>query len=159
MLTGMRINEATFATNTVQAGTRFSEEFTNLVFTYLRDTLNKDIPNQPIPTLLTNPEIDDETRDILRLVTYGNIVFEPDVLRKKVTSPKIFDRVFHLAFSTEDFEVDKELTQESESGKLALEKSSVQERLVVDGNRTFLKPKDRNELIFEDYFVVVENSV
>lgn len=159
MLTGMRIDEATFAENVVQAGTAFSEEFVNLVFTYLRDTLDKEVPNQPIPQLLTNSDVDDETKDILRLITYGNVVFEPEVLRSKVISPKLFDRVFHLAFNTEDFEIDEEETMDSESGKLAMQKSVVQERIVEEGNSKFLRPKNRNELVFEDYFVVVENSI
>jgi len=159
LLTGMRIDEATFAKNKIEPGTTFSEELNNLVFTYLRDTLKKKVPNQPIPDLLANNNVDDETKDVLRLLTYGNAVFEPEVLRSKVTSPKMFDRVFHLAFNTEDFEIDEEETLDSESGKLTFQKSVVQERIVNQNGILYLRPKTRNELVFEDYFVVVENSI
>lgn len=159
MITGMRIDEATFAENKVEPGTTFSQDFNDLVFTYLRETLKKKVPSQPIPDLLVNENVDDETKDILRLLTYGNVVFEPDVLRSKVVSPKLFDRVFHLAFNTEDFEIDEEETLDSESGKLALQKSVVQERIVNENGVLYLRPKTRNELVFEDYFVIVENSI
>ena len=159
MLTGMRIGEATFATNTVQPGTQISTELTDLIFTYLRDTLEKNVPNQPIPQLLVNPNVDEESKDILRLMTFGNLVFEPGVLRSKVISPKLFDRVLHVSFNTESFEIDLEATRETESGKMALEKSSVQERLVSDVGRTLFRTKDRNELVFEDYFAVIENAI
>lgn len=159
LLTGLRIDETSFLNREVVPGTNFSEELQNLVFRYLREDLEKEVPNQSIPDLLENPDVDDETKDILRLFTYGNSVFEPAVIRNMITSPKMFDRVFHIAFNTEAFEVDIDLTNETQAGRAALAQSFVQERLVTVGDRTFLRAKSRNELAFEDYFVSIESDI
>lgn len=159
LLTGMRVEESTFTTNVVAPGTTLSQDFTNLVFAYLRNVLKKSLPTNSIPDLLLDPNVDDETKDILRLITFGNVVFEPLVIRNKVVSPKLFDRIFHFSFNSENFEIDSDKTFETESGKLTMQKSSVKERLVEEGGKLYLKPKDRNELVFEDYFVVIENSI
>jgi len=159
LLTGMRVEESTFVKREINPGTALDEEFTNIVFTYIRDVLDIDVPERPILELLVDPEVDEEAKDILRLFIFGDIIFEPERLRNQVTSPKLFDRVFHIALNTEEFEIDEELTRETESGKLALEQSFVQERLVRIGDRVFFRPKLSNELVFEDYFVTIENVV
>lgn len=159
LLTGLRIDEASFLNREVVPGTNFSEGLQDLIFRYLREDLDKDVPKQSIPDLLENPEVDDETKDILRLFTYGNSVFEPSVIRNMITSPKMFDRVFHIPFNTEAFEVDIDLTNETQAGRAALVQSFVQERLVMVGDGTFLRTKGRNEMAFEDYFASIESDI
>jgi len=159
MLTGMKISEATFVPGAIEPGSSANEKLTNLIYTYLRDTLNKNIPNQSIQQLLKDPNVDDEAKDILRLITYGNLVFDPVYHRSKVINSKVFDRVFHISFNTEDFEVDEDATRETETGRIALEKPAIQERLIQREGKTLFVPKTRNELVFEDYFTVIENSI
>lgn len=159
LLTGMRIEEESFPVNDIDPGTSLDQEFVDIVYSYIKDVLDIDIPNLPIMEVITDPEVDDEAKDILRLFVFGDIVFEPQRLRNQVTSPKLFDRIFHVPVNSEEFEIDEDLTRETESGKLALEQSFVQVRLVRRGNKLFFRPKDRNELIFEDYFVTIENAV
>jgi hypothetical protein len=159
LLSGLRINESTFLEREIRPGTNFNKSFQDLVFKYLRETLSKEIPNKPVPDLLQDPEVDDESKDILRLFTFGNSIFDPACIRNAVTSPKMFDRVFSIPFNTELFEIDEDLTAETESGQQALNQSFVQERLVRRGDSLFFEPKDRNELAFEDFFVTIENDI
>ena len=159
LLSGLRMEESTFLTREIPPGTEFNEEFSDLVFRYLRETLNKQVPNKPIPEILLDANVDDETKDILRLFTFGNSIFEPAQLRNAVTSPKLFDRTLIVPFNTEVFEIDEELTSETEAGRDALDQSFVQERLFRLDNRLFFRPKDRNELAFEDFFITIENDI
>lgn len=159
LLTGLRIEEGTFTVRGIGRGTNFNQEFQNLVLKYLREDLRKTIPNKPIMAILEDPNVDDESKDILRLFTFGGVIFEPTAFRNKVVTPKMFDRVFHIAFNTEQFEIDIELTNETQAGKNALSQNFVQERLIVNGGRTYLKIKERNELAFEDYFVSITNNI
>lgn len=159
LLTGLRIEESTFTVRGINRGTNFNQEFQNLVFKYLREDLRKVIPNKPIMEILEDPNVDDESKDILRLFTFGGVIFEPTTFRNKVITPKLFDRVFHIAFNTEQFEIDLDLTNETQAGKNALGQNFVQERLIVNGGRTYLRIKERNELAFEDYFISITNSV
>lgn len=159
LLTGLRIEEETFVKNQISPGSTLDQEFQNIIFSYIIDVLGIELPQKPITELLVDPEVDEEAKDILRLFVFGDLIFEPERLRNQVTSPKLFDRIFHIPLNTEEFEVDEDLTRETESGKLALEQSFVQDRLVRRGDQVFFTPKDRNELIFEDYFVTIENVV
>lgn len=159
LLTGLRIEESTFTVRSVNRGSNFNQEFQNLVLKYLKEDLRKTIPNKPIMDILEDPNVDDESKDILRLFTFGGVIFEPTTFRNKVVTPKLFDRVFHIAFNTEQFEIDLELTNETQAGKNAMSQNFVQERLIVNGGRTYLRTKERNELAFEDYFVSITNNI
>lgn len=159
LLAGIEINEETFSTvpftkTSVQDGNVF-----NLITSYLKTVKHKDIPNATIEELLVNPNLDQETKDTLRLLSYGNLLFQASFIQKRVLQPKLFDRVFHLPVNTDDFEIDVDQTISTESGRTAYTKTSVQNMIYdVDGKK-YLKPKNRNDMIFEDYFVVVETNL
>lgn len=159
LLTGMRIDEKSFITREIPVGSSLDEQFKDIIFQYIRGVLNVDLPNQPINELLENPNIDDEAKDILRLFVFGDIIFEPEKLRNQIASPRAFDRIFHLPLNIEEFEIDEDLTRETESGKMAFEQTFIQERLVRRGEQLFFRPRDKNELLFEDYFVTIENVI
>jgi len=157
MTTGMNISEETFCVdNSIE---EVDSDITNLIFGYLRNILRKNIPNQDISTLLQNPAVDDETKDTLRLLSFGNTTFDARYLKTKILSRKLFDRVFHIPISTEDFEIDFDLTNQTKAGKIALSQNYVQENIITVDGVSYMRPRDINETTFEDYFITITNDI
>jgi hypothetical protein len=129
------------------------------MISYLKTVKGKDIPNQSVDLLLQNLNLDQETKDTLRLLSYGNLVFQSSFVKRKVLDPKLFDRVFHLPINTDDFEIDVEQTISTEAGRNTYTKNSVQSMIYDVNGKKYLKPKGRNDMIFEDYFVVIETNL
>lgn len=158
-LTGLKVNEKSFLVNDVTPGTQLNASLEALVRRYIIEVFGEEVPDRPVAELLNDVELDDDVKDILRLSTFGSILFEPPLLRQKTVGAKLFDRVFHLPLRVENFEVDQELTNSTISGKLALLQNVVQNRIVEtrDGRLVF-RPSDENEVIFTDFFVTVETD-
>jgi len=159
LMAGIEINEETFSTVNFSKTSTQDQNVINLVISYLKVIKNKDIPNQPIPQLLQNPNLDQETKDTIRLLSYGNLLFQSSFIQKRVLQPKLFDRVFHIPVSTDDFEIDVDQTISTESGRNTYTKTSVQNMIDDVKGKKYLKEKTRNDMIFEDYFVVVETNL
>lgn len=159
LIAGIEINEETFTNTTYTKANIQDQAILGLILSFLKNVRRKDIPNQPVDQLLNNPNVDQESKDILRLLSYGNLTFQPDFIRRRVLEPKLFDRIFHIPINIDNFEIDVEATLSSDSGKNAYTKNAVQNMIYdVDGKK-YLKPKERNDLVFEDYFVVVESNL
>lgn len=159
LIAGIRMNEETFSGTTYSKTNLQDQQVLNLIIAFLKNVKGKDIPNQPVSQLLTNPNLDQETKDTLRLLSYGNIMFQSDFVRRRVLEPKLFDRVFHLPINVDSFEIDVEATVSTESGKSLYAKNSIQDMIYdVDGKK-YLRPRLRNDMIFEDYFVVIEANL
>jgi hypothetical protein len=159
LIAGIRMNEETFSGTTFTKFDTQDEKVLNLIISFLKNVRGKDIPNQPISQLLSNPNLDQETKDTLRLLSYGNIIFQPEFIKRRILEPKLFDRVFHVPVGIDDFEIDVETTLSTESGKNTYSKNSVQNMIYdVDGKK-YLQPRNRNDIIFEDYFVVIETNL
>ncbi len=157
LLGGLRMSEETFTEQSISVGN--PPNLSELVISYLKKYRAKTIPDQPISQLLLNPEVDQESKDIIRLLSYGNIMFTPDFVKQKILKPKLFDRVFHLPVNLEDFEIDTEATLSTESGRMAYTKSSFQEQIVRNRDAEYLVTKNRNDARFEDIFVVIEANL
>lgn len=159
LMTGLRMDEETF-TNTLYDKLGLQDQSVlNLVIRFLKEVKGKDIPNAPVEQLLANPTLDQETKDTLRLLSYGNIVFQSNYVRRRVLDPKLFDRVFHLPVSIDSFPIDVEATTATESGRQTYMKNSVQEQIIRTNGEEYLRPRNRNDLVFEDYFVVIESNL
>lgn len=159
LIAGLDINEGIFTTTTFSKTDEQDQQVLNLMISYLKTVKGKDIPNQSVDLLLQNPNLDQETKDTLRLLSYGNLVFQSSFVKRKVLDPKLFDRVFHLPINTDDFEIDVEQTISTEAGRNTYTKNSVQSMIYDVNGKKYLKPKGRNDMIFEDYFVVVETNL
>ena len=108
---------------------------------------------------MENPDVDDDTKDTLRLLTYGSIVFEPNVLRQQVVSNKLFDRVFHIPVGIENYEIDEMLTNSTESGRMSLKQSFVQDNTVrTSDGKLIMQTSGENDIIFNDFFVTIETD-
>jgi len=164
LTTGMKIAEDTFIIDQkerVHPG--IDKKIEKILLSYIRDILEENIPpNQTTEELLVNPEVTEEVKDILRDFKTGNLTFYPNTLRDRILSPKVFDRIFHIPLNIDDFEVDKAASIKKLGGHAAWHQRHIQNKLIhrVEGDKTlyFLKPRTDRDIIFEDFFVVIENK-
>jgi hypothetical protein len=157
ILTGMRLYEDEFLATPYVQGTFTDSRITTLVFNYLKTIENIRINDKAtIEELLTDPNINADAKDLLRLVTYGSFVFEPEYIRASVLRPKLFDRIVHIPLDIEGFEIDEESTTSTESGKLTWRSAYFQEQIQRVDNKLYLKQRLEGDLIMEDYFVTIE---
>lgn len=159
LISGIEMNEEIFSGNEFTRSDLQDKSVLSLVIAYLKTVKGKDIPNQPISDLLSNPNLDQETKDTLRLLSYGNLIFQGDFIKSKILDPKLFDRVFHVPVNVDQFEIDVEATLSTEAGKKAYRKNSTQNMIYDVGGKKYLLPRSRNDLIFEDHFIVVETNL
>lgn len=92
--------------------------------------------------------------------TFYNDTFQES---KRLMSPKIFDRVFHMFIDSDEFEIDVEQTTKDNIGKKAFEQLRNLNKIieVTDSSgrsRFYLQEKNKlqNDLTFEKYFVTVQ---
>jgi hypothetical protein len=108
--------------------------------------------------MLTNPNVDQGTKDTLKLLTFGNVAFKLENALAEMLSPKLFERVFTVPLNVDDFEIDYEATTASESGRQFFQKSFIQNKLdrhAAQGTYRFL-PRTHQDVVLEDYFVTIE---
>ena len=158
-LTGMKLDESTFLADDITPGTQMNPLLEGMVREYIKEIVGTEVSNRPMAELISDPSVDVDTKDMLRLMVYGSVMFEPNVLRQQVTSDKLFDRVFHIPVGVENYEVDEELTNSSESGRLSLKQNFVQNKLfrTTDG-KLVMQASDENDIIFNDFFVTIETD-
>lgn len=159
LMAGMRIDEETFTETLYDKLGEQDQQVYNLITSFLKTVKNKTIPNLPVEQLLVSPLVDQESKDTIRLLSYGNIVFQSEFVKRRILDAKLFDRVFNLPINIDDFPIDVEATISTESGRSTYMKNSIQDQLVRVGTNEYLKPRERNDLVFEDYFVVVESNL
>lgn len=159
LLSGIDMSEDVFTETTYAKTNLQDQQVFDLIVSYLKTVKGKQIPNQNISAILRNPDLDQETKDTLRLFSYGNIMFQSEFVNKRVLEPKLFDRVFNIPINVDKFEIDIETTLATESGKRTLAKNQVRDRIIESGGKSFFLPRQRNDIIFEDYFVVIEANL
>ena len=159
LMLGMRIDEETFSTVDYSKLSVQDDIISGLIVNYLKNVRYKNIPNQPLAELLTNEAVDQETKDIIRLLSYGNIMFQADFIKKRILQQKLFDRIFHFPLDIRKFEIDVETTISTEAGKQMFKQNSVQNQIILDGKEYYFNKIDRNQASFEDIFVVVESNL
>jgi len=159
LIAGITMNEETFSSTNYNKVNTQDEKVLNLYIEYLKVVKYKQIPNQPIADLLVNPDIDQETKDTLRLLSYGNIMFQSKFIERRVLEPKLFDRIFHFPVNIDNFQIDVEASLATESGRNAYTKNSLQNMIYEVDGKKYLNPKEINDMIFEDYFVSIQTNL
>jgi hypothetical protein len=156
-LSSLDLTEKTYTVKDIQIGTSTNEGFQKIIKGYINSFTNNQL-NQSLnfQQILLDPLIDEETKDIVRLSTFGSITFEPSILRQKTISSKLFDRVFHLPLTVEFFEIDENQTRSTQNGYNALRQDFLQDKLFRFRDRLFLKLSSDEDIIFSDFFVNVE---
>lgn len=105
--------------------------------------------------ILINPDLTESIKDAYRLMTYGSMIFNQNEAIRRINSSKIFDRVFNLPVYLGASEIDIDATNSTESGRLALEKPSVQ-RYIVNSTllpgKKYLVTNEPDDFIIKDVF-------
>jgi hypothetical protein len=98
-------------------------------------------------------------------------ISSPDLILKRVFSPKRFDRIFNIIFDPYTFEIDLESTNSTPHGKVALQMMVNRGDILLENSpmMTFLgsgikkesyvyreRNKSQGELLMEKYFVAIE---
>ena len=158
-MSGMKVSEDVFLQGGEPRLRNLNAEVQQIVFSYLRDVMRINIPaGQTIAMLLQNRSISEDAKDIIRLFDYGSLVFNEQEVATRVLTPKSFDRIFNIPLNIEGFEIDVEKTLATESGRRTWGQSYLQNKLVQSGGRFWFRPRSKNELIFEDFFVAIETA-
>lgn len=161
MTSGAYIREDTFTTNLCDVGTQINPEFSKVFKSYLNDVYGENINNDDFMSILERGNLDIESLDVIRNFTLGNpFVMEPEYLINKVLGEKEFDRVFHLPVRVDDFEVDEELTNETQAGRFSLVKSYARDLVEISGDtkRSFEK-SNQEDVLFASFFVTMEARI
>lgn len=161
LMTNMKLTEETFVDNDqFKIGANVNPNLVALVYSYIQDVYGVNLGNTKPMDLLKNDRMDATIQDVIRLVTYGSRMFDPKSVRDQIVSPKLFDRIFHIPISIDGFDVDVETTKQTNSGRQALLKNFVQDKLVEanDNTFTFDIKNTQNEVAFADFFVTVETD-
>ena len=108
-------------------------------------------------------EIGEDLKNFLRIFSHRSILFGAGEMRRKITSPKMFERIFNILIDPDDFEIDVNKTLATESGKQLLDFSLNQNKIESsenDAGQRTLKFKERNlnenSSEFLRFFVTVE---
>ena len=174
-LTTMKLTEETFVNTqsstwrnlSIGDGTDLSPRFAELVRQFIVSQRNVEIrrnpslrplPNISIQEMLTHPNVDQHTKDTLKLLSFGNIAFKPENAIAGMLSPKVFERVFTIPLNVDEFEIDYENVINTESSREFFQKDFIQNKLdptTPQGVYRF-KPRTHKDTVFEDYFVTIE---
>ncbi len=152
-LTGVKYNEDVFvSTNTDRL---LHPILINPINAYITKQLNEP-PTTYTTTeeILANQNYSEKVKDTYRLMTYGNLVFNINEATRRVNTPKIFDRVYHLPIYLGAMEIDLDATNATEAGRLALEKPAVQKYIVSPfwPGPLYLVTNEPDDFIIKDVF-------
>lgn len=128
LLTNIKISEESFIQFDIPSHDFLTNRFRELVATYLKKVKGVELTETEIAEISTgasvniskliseNPE-GEKILKLVKLISFGNILFQPDLLAHKILSPKAFDRVFTIPVDIETFEVDSSQTASTQSGR------------------------------------------
>jgi hypothetical protein len=82
-----------------------------------------------------------------------------NTLTDKLLMPKMFDRIFFVLLSSDDFTIDYQTTVSTPAGKAAFENLQRSDRIETTVNGQYkmkARKKDENAFLFEKYFVTID---
>lgn len=159
LTSGFKLDEDTFSNEVVDILDNMNQETYNLIYEYITNVKNLQVTKADnFKTLLNDPNVSQVIKDMITTMSFGNLLFQSDSIRKKVLSQKIFDRVFTIAVDAGSFEIDFNKTLLTQSGKSAFTKANLQNAITVKNNKYYMKQRNETDFIFEDYFLTIENN-
>jgi len=164
LVSNMKLNEQNFTeAESPVVGSNINASLMSLVRSYVQDIYGENLGNSSVDSILRSQTVDVGVQDIIRLVSFGSKMFEPVSVRQQIVGSKLFDRVFHIPVTTENFEVDFELTRATDSGRKAIVQNFIQQRLLEtpDGNLQFSNQSletAQADIVFADFFVTIETD-
>lgn len=161
--TGLRINEAAYNTQNSKTGSLVEQDFEAFFLKYIERRFNVKLPaGKNIHQLLASKRVRGGIKNYLRMIDSAGLAFSLEKIRRNVLDPKLFDRVFHVAVNSDGYEIDVTGTGKTKSGKQALKQLAVarriQPRKVGGRDAWFFIQQSKEDILFEDYWVVVKNK-
>jgi hypothetical protein len=98
-------------------------------------------------------EITEDLINFLKLYTPKSLLTGGKSQGQRITSPKIFERIFNLAVDPDDFEIDLEATLETKAGSRTYA-AIAQRKLLETPKKLKQRPKNKN-IQFEQFFVTI----
>ncbi len=98
----------------------------------------------------------EELKTFIRMFSTRNLLSDGNVERKRILMPCLYDRIFHLPVDPDDFEVDIELTNKTQTGKKALQAMKNSGLIVESKSALKLKSLDDQNVVIEKYFITID---
>jgi hypothetical protein len=164
LLTGISFSEEVFPTipyDEFNLATTTTNQNTELLLrAYFKAIMNFDYPSQNnMLSALTDPAIPDSVKDDMQLLLYGTNMLRPNLILSKVLETKKFDRILIIPVNIDNFGINVNQTSQTTGGKRFVSKNSYQKKLTkikIGNNELIQENRDKNSLIFEDYFVSID---
>jgi len=127
--------------------------------------LNASFTEQITPPILPGVAIDQRielTEDLInfvKLFTPKSLLTGGKIHSLRITSPKIFERIFNLAVDPDDFEIDLEKTFETTSGAKMYGVLEKKKMLTTSNGKVKIKERSKNNTISLDQFFVTISTV
>lgn len=171
--TGLNINETAFYS--VNAGSAMSvidkitnvpnsvrQRFREMVYKYISLTMNvSGLAGRGFEEIILDSNVPKEVKDFLSLISFSYSL-NPNYIFNKTLIPKTFERVFHIAVSSEDsdpYYIDYNKTTRTMTGKLSLDSLALNNKIVTKSTgEKFISTQGSKEAVFSDYFITIEGS-
>lgn len=159
LLTGTRVSEETYIS------LPSNKTLTEKTFTAIKNYI-KQIGEEPplrygtTEEILADPVLSDNAKDMIRLMTYGSLVFNSNEVKKLVTTPKLFERILNIPINLDYMQVDLEATLKSEAGRqsvfLILSNPDLRNQFELRNGVPFLIPNNPDTFIMKTLTVSIE---
>lgn len=164
LLTGTRVSEETFLSPS--SNKKLTEKTFTAIKNYIRQ-LGEEPPLRYDTTeiILADPVLSQNVKDMIRLMTYGSLVFNQEEVKKLVTTPKLFERVVNIPINLDYMEVDLVATLATPAGQASVAniltredlRSAFELRDLGDGvRRPFLIPNNPDSFIMKTVMIAIE---
>ena len=137
-------------------------DFRNIVFKYIQQQLNVTLDKTKTnKEIINDSSVPKNAKDVLRLVTNGSMVSDPNNFYNSLLAPKTFERVFFIPFDADgDFELDMTKTNSTPIGRATWNSDDFQQnKLIVRDNKYYLVPSKPDETIIDSFFVTLEEGL
>lgn len=162
LLTGTRVNEEVYLSPTS------NKMLTEKTFTAIKNYI-KQIGEEPplqygtTEEILADPVLSSNVKDIIRLMTYGSLVFNESEVRKLVTTPKLFERTLNIPVNLDTMEVDLIATLKTAAGQASvayiLSRPELRNQFELRNGVPFLVANNPDSFIMKTLMVAVETVV
>ena len=112
-------------------------------------------------TAEANIELTENIVNFMNSFSADSLLTGADVTVSRLTSPKLFERIFHVPVDLDNFEVDVRQTNATAAGRKMLKSDDFKAASYRSRNRTFMRsrPTDQGDHILSEIFVNIESKL
>jgi hypothetical protein len=156
--TGLRFTEDGFMIEDLDPDSGVANpDVENLIRRYFQEIKGQTLTGGGLLELLSNPEVSEELKDEIRILAYGNNFFKSGIVESKILNQKLFDRVLILPLEMNNFEIDKDSTFSTDSGRKSYNTPKIQKLIKQTGDSEYIS-RQPNSIIFDNFFVSIETT-